>query len=218
MNKFIYITGCDGTGKSTQARLLIDQLRSQGVKTQHVWLRFPFLFSIPLLAYARLRGFSWYENTAGVRHGYWNFRHSRLLRNWLPWTILIDATLTAVYKIYFPLLQEKTVVCERFVFDMLVDLAVGNDDPDLHRWLPGKLFFHLIPCDAKIILFDLDSEVIRERRADLKFDRLLETRLSMFRCLALDSFLTISSDNKSVNEINKIILKELDFNNELTVK
>ena len=74
MPRFIYITGCDGTGKTTQTRLLLEQFRLQGVKAKQVWIRFPFLLSLPLQAYARWRGLSWNEQSNGGRHGYWCFR------------------------------------------------------------------------------------------------------------------------------------------------
>src|SRR5690606_9788348 len=114
--RFIYITGCDGTGKTTQANLLLKHLEAAGGRPRHLWLRFPFFLTLPLLVYARLRGFSWYEEHDGVRQGYWNFRRSWVLRTLFPWVLLVDATLAAVVKVHLPLWMGRTIVCERFVF------------------------------------------------------------------------------------------------------
>jgi thymidylate kinase len=180
----IYIAGCDGTGKSTQATLMLSALAQGGARVRHVWLRFPFMLSLPLLAFARWRGHSWSEEIDGVRHGYWNFAGSVILRALLPWALLIDAALAAIQKIYLPLLMGHTVVCERFALDMLADLAVAFDEPLLHRTLPARLFPYLVPPGATTVVLDLDAETIRARRSDLRLDRRLEARLEAFGQIA----------------------------------
>jgi hypothetical protein len=183
--RFVYLTGADGTGKSTHARLLIAHLARLGVRCHHVWLRYPFFLSAPLLAYARWRGYSWYETREGVRHGYWAFARSRLLRALLPWTLLIDAALAALRRVYLPLWLGYVVVCERFVLDMLVDLAVALEEPGLYARLPGCLYRRLIPHGSAVICLDLDASTIRARRPDLRFDRSLTAHIEAARRLAL---------------------------------
>lgn len=203
--RFIYITGCDGTGKTTLTHLLMDDLAAQGIETHHVWLRFPFLFSLPILVYARLRGFSWYETDAEFRHGYWDFRSSWLMRACFPWLLLADASLAAIPKIYMPLWGGKTVVCERFILDMIVDLSVACLDEGFHKKYPGKLFLHLLPPQTKIFLLDLDSKIIKGRRRDLEGDRNLEARIHQYRILMDDLSLQAISTQKPANEISEKI-------------
>jgi hypothetical protein len=207
--RFIYITGCDGTGKTTQARLLLEQLGSQGIKARQVWLRFPFFFSLPLLAYARWRGYSCYEERDGVRHGYWEFGKARLLRRLLPWTLLADAALVGLFKIYLPLWRGETVVCERFVLDMLVDLAVACDDAELPRRLPGRLFLGLLPVGAKVAVLDLEAAALRLRRTDLANDRKLEARLVAFQSISRDYNLPVFSSRIPAVELNLLIRNEI---------
>lgn len=198
---FFYISGCDGSGKTTQARLLLENLISRGVRTRHVWLRFPFFFSLPLLIYARWRELSWHEQCGGVRHGYWDFRESSLLHLMLPWTLFADAALAGFFKICLPLWCGETVVCERYVLDMLVDLAVAFDDPYLHKHLPGRLFFGLLPDRARIVVLDLDAATIRLRRSDLVHDKNLEARLEAFRLISRDWKLPIFSSRNPAEEV-----------------
>lgn len=202
MNKFIYITGADGTGKTTQARLLLEQLRLLGVNARPVWLRFPFFFSLPLLAYARLRGLSWYEEAGGARHGYWDFRRSWLMKNIFPWALLLDAALAALWKVYLPLWAGRTIVCERFVLDTLVDLAVAVRDHQFYARLPGKLFIRLLPPGARVLLLDLDPLTIQKRRSDLASDRRLADRLAAFRALGAGCRLPLLSSQSPVQEVN----------------
>ena len=202
---FIYITGCDGTGKTTQTELLVKQLQAQGVRARHLWLRFPFLFSLPLLAYARLRGYSWYEVTNGVRHGYWDFRRSRLMRRIFPWVLLLDAAIAALWAIYLPLWRGETVVCERFVLDMLVDLGVAAGEPEFYIQWPGRLYWRLLPQNALVFVLDLDVMTIRTRRADLTSDRRLADRVEAFRALALTRKLKMISSAPPVMEVNRLM-------------
>ena len=209
-SRFIYITGCDGTGKTTQVNLLMHHLCRQGIEPYHVWLRFPFLLSLPLLAYARWRGYSWHEEIAfdgggtereSVRHGYWDFGRSHLLRTLLPWTLLIDAGLAALQKIYLPLWRGKTVICERFVLDMLVDLSVAFADEAFHLSLPGRLYRRLLPRNSQIVILDLEAESIRQRRGDLRYDRQLDAKLGTFRRLVDAYGLTCVSSSNSVDAV-----------------
>lgn len=207
--RFIYISGCDGTGKTTQVRLLLEQLRLQGIIAKQVWLRFPFLFSLPLLAYARWRGLSRYERNSYVRIGYWNFQSSRMLRWLLPWTILLDATISGLIKIYLPLWRGETVICERFVLDMLVDMSVAFDYPNMQRYLPGRLFLGLLPPGAKVVILELDPTTIRQRREAMIYDQGLEPRLKAFHSISKDLGLPVFSSRYPVHELNLQIRKEL---------
>lgn len=211
-SRFFYLCGCDGTGKSTQTKQLLAHLEAQGIQPRHLWLRFPFLLSLPLLFYARLRGLSWYEEHDGVRHGYWGFGSSWLLRNILPCTLLLDAAWAALRKIYLPLWKGETIVCERFVFDMLIDLEVGCDDLTLHRRLPCLLYRYLLPKDSQVVLLDLDAQTIRQRRADLQSDKRLDIRLERFRALAEDYELTVLSSQLSITELANQVQEAMGLN------
>lgn len=208
-SNFIYITGCDGTGKTTQARLTIERLTDQGVRPVHVWLRYPFFLSIPLLIFARLRGYSWHEKTNGFHHGYWDFRSSWLLRTIFPWTMLIDATLAYLRKIIIPLLVRKTIICERYVLDMLVDMGIAIGETHIHQQLPGRLLLYLIPPGSKIFILDLDIESILQRRSDLITDHQLQLRLDMFYKLAEDLSIPLLSSQINPHELNSKIFQKI---------
>jgi thymidylate kinase len=206
-SRFIYITGCDGTGKTTQSTLLQEQYRAAGIRSCRVWLRFPFFFSLPLLAIARWRGLSWYETCGDVRHGIWDFKGSRLLQTCLPWTLLLDACLARLIWIDLPIWRGETVICERFVLDMLVDLSLAFGKEDLYRQLPGRLYLRLLPANSRIILLDLDAATIQNRRADLCTDRFLQARLDAYRRLSADLALPTLSSSLPVSTLNMMIRK-----------
>lgn len=203
---YIYITGCDGTGKTTQVRLLMERLRADKIPVHHLWMRFPLLLSAPFLAYARLRGFSWYEAHGDARLGYWDFRRSWVLRSVFPWVYLLDALIVSIFRVYLPALAGRMIVCERYVLDMLIDLSVALAQPDFCQRMPGRLYFRLLPGRGRIIILDADLDTLRARRHDLSSDQHLEQRLKAFRQLAAYRSLSIIPGSLSLNEVHQIIM------------
>lgn len=213
--RFIYITGCDGTGKTTQAALMMQELRKQGKVPFHLWLRFPFFSSIPLLAYARWRGYSHYEEIvtetgALARHGYWDFDQSWLLRTFLPWFLLFDVIVAAATKVYWPLWCGETIVCERFAIDTMIDLSVGLSDPEFMHKVPGKLFLRVIPNLESVVLLDLSSATARDRRPDLVSDQRLTQRLDNYRQAAQSAGLRMVSTDQPVEEVFAEVLRRVE--------
>ena len=205
--RFIYITGCDGTGKSTQARLLVEYLRSHAIKVNHLWLRFPFFFCLPFLAYARFNGLSWGAEKDGYKHGYWEFWRSPIMRYVFPWALLLDATLAACWNIYLPLLMGTTIVCERFSLDMLSDLIIACQDETLPFHFPGRLYPVLIPKLYRLIILEMDYSRIVERRPDLINDKMLDARLRTFQLLARIMNCPVISSNMPIDFVHQEILK-----------
>jgi thymidylate kinase len=203
--RFIYIAGADGTGKSTQARLLLEHLQGRGIRCRHLWLRFPFLLSLSLLVYARWRGYSWHEVTDGVDQGYWDFRQSWLMRQIFPWVVLLDAALVSILKVYLPLWLGYTIVCERYVFDMVVDLSLALRDPIYRVTWSGNCLLKLLPPDSFAVILDLDAATARERRPDLLHDRWLEDRLVFYRDLAQYLSLTVLDSRRLQSDLAELI-------------
>jgi len=207
--RFFYIFGCDGTGKTTHSRLFAEKLRSEGVKIKCLWMRFPFFFSIPLLLYARSKGYSWSEKISGHVYGYWDFSRSRILKIFLPWALLMDAFLASVIKIHIPLSLGLNIVCERYVFDMMADLLVAfGEESNLYSKI-FALFPKLIPKNSSLVMLDLEIEAIHKRRPELSLDRNLRPRLAAFRSIAAKFDLTVIENNQPVSEVQQMLQQKL---------
>ena len=167
----LHFAGVDGSGKSTIAEAITFRLRAEGKSAYLVWLRFPRLFCVPLLIYARLKGYSHYETLNGIRHGYWEFDRSWVMSTIFPWLLLLDTAIFTTIKIFLPMLRGRQIICDRFIIDILADLSVGLHDFNYYQSLCGRLLLALIPRDICIIVLDLDTDTAQERSPELLGDR-----------------------------------------------
>lgn len=202
----ICLIGVDGTGKTTHAHALVQQIRSGKRKCVYRWFHYARLLSLPLLAYARLRGLSRYKIVEGQKYGCWDFKCSFLLCHVFPWIMLADVFLFALIKIRLPLLLGYTIVADRYVHDILIDIMLGIGEPQLHQRKVGRLFRRLVPRDSAVVLLDVDNEKLKMRRDDLRNDEILETRAGHYRRLAHDMGISIINTGYTEDEVHAEIV------------
>lgn len=197
--RLLYISGTDGSGKTTLCQQYIKMLKKEGYDTRYVWMRFPHIFSLVILGYCRLRGFTTYRIMDGQKIGKWEFYRSPIVCSILPWVLLFDTAIGFVYKIYVPIIFGKIILCDRFVIDVLVDLMVSTNNFDIHRNLVGKLFMGLIPWGvSKILILDVEPDIISSRRKDLNYDDLIKVKVSAFRLISKEYSLVLINANNFI--------------------
>jgi len=199
VRRHYYITGVDGIGKTTQVNRLERRLANE--RTHRVWLRFPFVISLPLLVYARFFGFTRYEVFDGVRVGAWEFHRSALLRTLFPITQYLDTVLLSIGKVWVPLLLGRTMLFERYALDVMVDMMVATGRPALHRGLLGYLFTRLIPRHTVVVILDAPVKQLRSRRPDLKHDRLMEARAQAYAVISRHLDCTVIRADATIADI-----------------
>ena len=162
----VAFSGVDGSGKSTQIRLLEQQLSSSGVKVMHIRCRWRPVLSLPLLGvlrrlgYARVHigGGSYIVETRMPEGG-------GLASLWVILTQLENLVKTGI-KLAFSSLIGRIVICDRYVLDMLVDGMAGlHDRPDRNRL--GFQLLRLFPRPNYAFFMDIDPEVAFKRKPDL---------------------------------------------------
>ncbi|MGI6078572.1 MAG: hypothetical protein ACOYCB_10520 [Fastidiosipilaceae bacterium] len=187
--KLICIIGPDGTGKTTQANLLVDYLRQQGTDCGYKWLRFHHFFSLPVLAVARLMGLSRVETLeSGKKIGYHEFHRSRLFSTVYPYVLFIDTLLFMTLKVTIPIkLFGKTIVCDRFIYDTLVDLMISTKNSDILYSGVARRYVAIIPKNCLVMAFSGDEETLRSRREDIQYDKVLPQKIHYYD-LICDAF------------------------------
>lgn len=211
----IHLAGVDGSGKTTQGKALLDVLNAHGLEVQYVWLRFPRLFSIPFLVYARLRGYSYREVTNGYEHGYWSFGKSWLMSIIFPWVLLLDTFLFALFKVYLPLWLGRRILCDRFVIDTLVDLMVGLDKPHYDEQITGRLFLNLLPHGTRVVILDLETNIALQRSPELHGDRSHARRRQTYLDVAERQDFPIISTEMPVEKLTARLLDVIQSSKEV---
>jgi len=227
--------GPDGAGKSTQAQLVINYLKSRGFKVKKAWVRsthtIAFLFWLLFRKFNLLRGESniakrmpikpsvsyIYEKSYGAvspistSPPMLNGTISRFLWSSIEVIGLLPVVLLQVY---LPLLLGYIVVAERYIVDSIASIAYFLNDESFTQSFHGKLLLKLIPKGAVFIFLDADYETIVERRGSLAGPaEYTDFHRRIYRELApVVKALYVDTSKLSVEQASDLILRYLGFN------
>jgi thymidylate kinase len=209
---FICITGIDGVGKTTHVNLILEHLREKGIKCQYKWLRFHHLFSLPLLAFCRVAGYTRLSTLGNSQKcSYHEFYKSRFVSATYPWILFFDTFLFTTIKVYIPMFFGTSIVCDRFVYDTLIDMAVATKDNEIYKTPVGKLFLKLIPKNARFVMLGLDKSIIFSRRSELKDDFTFAERYVLYQNFVNLFSIDVVDNNDKIEGINKLIISSLEI-------
>jgi thymidylate kinase len=210
-NKLICIIGPDGTGKSTQIRLLIAAFQKMSINYEYRWLRFHHFISIPLLAVARILGYSEVVILgSGKKIGYHHFHNNWSLCHLYPLFLFADTFIFTAIKIYIPMIIfKKCIICDRFTYDTLVDLMISTGNYSIYDSVIGKLFLSLIPPNSKIVMLITSEDFLRSRRDDVLFDKVLSLKIKLYLDIAKKFNIDIIDASLSIDKIHLELCKKL---------
>lgn len=180
----ISIVGVDGSGKTTLANWLAEELAACGRKPVLVWSRFRNYLSKPLLALTRLSGHNHYKTIEGVRFGFHDFENLRGYRELFVVLQAIDVNIAAYVRILRLRKRSDVVICERGPWDTLVDVTA---DTGL-AWLPasalGSMYSRLMRRDACVLWISRNQDSILRTRPELVHDYKRTQRMAVYAQLA----------------------------------
>lgn len=211
--EYIYLTGPDGSGKTSFIKEIENELEESGFKTFHIWLRSPKILSKPLMAYCRFAGLTKYKTIDGIKYGSHEFYRSRFV-SWLyPILQFID------FKIKNTLILRRIknntythFLIDRHALDTLVDVMVATGRFDLHQQVLGKKFLSLVPTNSQIIVMQADEYKIRERKKDTLFDPHLSKKIKAFEILSRELNLDVIDNNRPYGVVKKDVFKKININ------
>jgi thymidylate kinase len=185
--------GIDGSGKTTQAKLLVDWLASKGVKSMYVWSRGEVraVRSLLLFMGRRALGTSAREiSIDGKSYREYQSRKSRLMENSLVrmlWSAMtyVEHLIQINLDIRRRMQDGCVVVCDRYQWDSSIDMAVLNKkDPE---WLSSRLnrfMWKFVPRPAITFFIDIPPEEAIKRKNDIPSYDYVKERAECYRYLA----------------------------------
>ncbi len=186
--RLVAFFGPDGAGKSTQAKLLVDYLRSNDFAVKQAWVRsvhsFAFFMwvlfrrlnllhqrsSIPFQGIAKPAISYLREDSYGavspisMNPPILKGRISRFIWSTME---IISIIPVIILQVYIPLLKGRYVVAERYVVDSVTTIAYFVGNPHFVRGSFAKLLLAFIPKGTVFVYIDADYDAIVERRGNV---------------------------------------------------
>jgi len=181
-----------------------------GIPSVYVWMRFHHVFSLPLLALARLLGLTEVQQlSCGGTVTYHHFSRVKPVEIAYGYLLLLDTMLASSLKVYVRLTMGKTVVCDRFTYDTLVDLMISTDKHVIVNSFITKCFLSLATRAIAIILI-ATPQTLRDRRKDVQEDRYLDLKVELYNTLSKRCKIPVLNGQGSIPEVHSSILRILD--------
>lgn len=203
-----YITGPDGSGKTSYLKEVEQRLILKNIKFKHIWIRSPKIISKPLMLFCRITGLTKYKIIDGVKYGKHEFYRSKIV-SWLyPILQYID------FLIKWKLEERKVknleiLLFDRHALDTLIDVMVDTGKMDLHKKPIGKAFIRLIPQNSSTIVMDVDETIIRARKKDTLHDEHLSQKLKAYRLVSETLGLKVLDNNRPYEVVKNDVLNYL---------
>lgn len=185
----VVFSGLDGAGKSTQIALLQNTLRQQGYRCKYVWSRGGYTPVFEALKRVLRRAPGGVLSLSGNTPQ----RTQAFGKTWLRrlWLIIALADLTLLYAVQLRWWRRQgyAVICDRYLWDTLVDFRLNFPTEHVERWWMWKLLVWLAaqPQVAFLLLIPVAESL---RRSDIKCEpfrdapAVLEQRLAHYHQLS----------------------------------
>lgn len=186
----VVFCGIDGSGKTTQAELLINALDRQGVQASYVWARWEQKLVRPFTG-------KWKDHIkkdtgqsdGGAKEN--KLKKRKLLNNpvirflWLG-AFFIDYGWQILVKVRIRLIRKELIVSDRMFYDSVIDQAVnlGNNRKWLLDNLTSPWMRVLFPKPDIVIYIDCPGEIAFARKDDAPDVEYLTDRRKLYKHLA----------------------------------
>ena len=210
--RVIIFFGPDGSGKSTQVKLLTRYLRSEGQKVKKVWIRSPHSLAYLLSRLLIRIGFSRrVTNPYGHAQTILSLPNSPKFKIFWGLLELISVKPLVLLKVILPLFLGYTIVAERYVPDTVVNIAYYAGNLDFLKSPTAMLFMRLVPRRSCLLHLDSNYSSILLRRGSIadaadfiEFQRTAyKTILSLVKAKSLNT--SVLSIEQTFNEIKTAI-------------
>jgi dTMP kinase len=201
----ICLTGVDGSGKSTHAKLLKTYLEQKGYKCSSVWAAYKPFLAYYFFGFTRILGYWKYTKKESYTDPL-EFAPklvAKKLAKIMRVMYFFDYQLKILIKIRVPLFLGKVVLCDRYLYDLLMELQLSDTlSKNFSRFLPRSL-----PKPLVVFLM-VAPESVNQTRRGFSFDffakrkKILLEYADSFKFVVIDSSKELTDNQNSIrNEV-----------------
>ena len=205
---FICFIGIDGSGKSTLAKTLIERMNDQGITMEYKWCKFESsVFKI----------FIFIKNVLFIRESNWkkNFEKSKVVKGNLfknryiaaiyECFIFFDYRLQIIRKVTIPLIFGKNIVCDRYIYDTVVDISIdlNYSDEKLKKRIEQLLDFSSKP--NLVFWVDLPEDVAFSRKKDVPSINFLQEKRNLYKKIGTEFDVIVLDGTKNLQKLNEMV-------------
>lgn len=193
----ICFTGVDGSGKTTHAKFLIRYLNENGYSCTYVWGALRPIFSYFFFAFTRLMGY-WKEVKKNAYTNPLENANKKLAKKLgflLRFLYFVDFQIKA-FKIRVPLMLKKIVICDRYFYDLLMELERSN----LSSQKFSNILYNTLPHPTITFLLDAPENLTSERRRFLYIDQKSKRRIFLKMSKTFNFIIINSSEDFLYNQ------------------
>lgn len=205
--KLIVITGIDGSGKTTQAKMLAKYLRTKRIKIAYVWSKWEPFFAGAILKSFNTRIYlsvtnrsEFYTKKKGIKNIFFKSRLTVSL--WLVY-FLLEYSLLTFLKVKLNLLRGINIISDRSFYDSFIDQLVNleNNYYLLENILNSFFVKMLFPQPDLVFFIDCPEEVAFSRKDDTPDLEYLKARTIFYQRFASKYGWIRIAGTKSIEEI-----------------
>jgi thymidylate kinase len=192
--KVIYLSGIDGCGKTTQAKLLVSGLLDRGISAEYQWFRWEPTFRKFIKAFRTSKGktilnkIDMRVESENTEHNKWlTFKRSIFSNSFLRWFWLFYACCDyfIAYKKRIKKLTADVVVFDRYVDDFIIDQAINmNIAPKQTEVITNNFFLRKFHFPDYAVIIDLPAKEGYNRKNDGTPLSYLEARESYYKAMS----------------------------------
>jgi thymidylate kinase len=217
----ISISGVDGSGKTTYAKALYDYLIFCELRTKLVWSRVgssgflkPFSKTSKILyGWTKGNGISKYEHLEESEARRKDlFKKSSLSRTIGLSLLLFEMLCQYFFKVKLPLLLRKVVICDRYVYDTLIDMATRYDlnADSLEGRVLSRILTALTPKpDVAYVLDSRLEDICHRRKVDSGENLLIREQIKLYKKMSSTFRLQEISNDRAISKITDEMVHEI---------
>jgi len=209
--RIICFIGIDGSGKTTLAESLFNELKSRGLPCRFCYGRYVPLISRPLVTmgkYLFLHDEDISDNVSYSSKKRASTNNHKLLTKLYNSLILFDYYLQSFFKVIIPLKRGAIVVCDRYVYDTVINDLIRTTNDFHDAYVMAENCFKMIPRPDLIFYVRVPEDIAYSRKNDTPSLEYLTERSSIYEYLQTQHKMIILDGTKCIAELHTEILKE----------